>query len=78
MVAECTGGDISLVSAYPNAGWRYEVKDRGPERVEVRFSTTGEDEREVDVRAHCSGGVPRFATEGDQGGDGNTDRSGDD
>ena len=65
VVAECTGSRISLVSAYANAGWRYEIGDRGPDRVEVKLSQTGEEGREVDVRARCASGAPAFSTESD-------------
>jgi hypothetical protein len=61
VTARCAGGTISLVSATPADGWRMEVEDRGPGRVrvELRSGDDGE-EREVEVRAECSGGVPGF------------------
>ncbi len=71
----CVGARISLLSATPANGWRYEVDERGPQRVKVQFQSAGSDrsesesegsgdEQEIEVRAECAGGVPRFRTDG--------------
>ena len=57
---ECRGARISLVAAQADAGFRVEVGKRGPEEVEVKFDGQGEEERETEVHAHCSGGTPVF------------------
>jgi hypothetical protein len=60
VTASCTGGRVALQSASPADGWRVEVGARGPEEVEVTFKKGGDDGSEVQVRARCSGGAPRF------------------
>ena len=61
MTVRCDGGRrASLQSVTPNDGYRVEVRERGPEEVEVRFEA---EEREVDVEAFCSDGVPEFDTD---------------
>ncbi len=69
VTARCTGSRIALAAATPADGWRMQVDERGPGRIEVEFrsatSDRAEDESEdhgdsVDVRAECAGGVPRF------------------
>ncbi len=60
MVVECRGASASLVSAFPNAGYRYTILARGPSLVQVRFARIGED-RGVTVSARCVAGVPHFA-----------------
>ena len=60
MTVRCEGGQASLQSATPNDGYRVEVKERGPEEVEVRFEA---EEHEVRVEAFCSDGVPEFSTD---------------
>ncbi|GAA4352397.1 hypothetical protein GCM10023145_17890 [Angustibacter luteus] len=44
-----------------------EVKDTGPQRVEVEFTTS---ERGTRVRAECAGGVPTITSEPHGGGGG--------
>lgn len=56
----CTGSRVVLGSASPADGWQVEVGDRGPEKVEVTFRSGGS---EVQLKASCSGGEPRFAVE---------------
>ncbi len=76
VVARCDGDTISLQSATPADGWGVDVGSRGPEEVEVEFSTgDGSSEQQTKVRAECSGGAPRFSSqsEGDGGGDGGGD-----
>lgn len=60
VTVECRGGAIALVGAYPSAdGYAMEVKDRGPERVEVEFEGRSEQEgAETRVRAECGAGGP--------------------
>lgn len=59
VTTSCQGASISFSGAQPNAGWRVEVGNRGPEDVEVQFQQ-GEDNGEVEVHARCSGGSPRY------------------
>ncbi|MGC4110795.1 MAG: hypothetical protein QM747_10305 [Nocardioides sp.] len=68
VAAECRGSQITLVSAYPDAGWRYNIVDRGGDRVVVRFVRLGEDHGER-VTGRCSSGVPRFSVTNDELGD---------
>lgn len=65
VTAACRGPAVSLESATPHDGWTVEVDDRGPERVKVKFTSGGDEERETEVEAECSGGLPRFAVESD-------------
>jgi hypothetical protein len=68
VVASCRGATIIFRGAQPNSGWRVEVGNRGPEEIEVHFSKfQGEDEGkgEVELKARCTGGQPRFSTSGD-------------
>lgn len=60
VTVECRGAAIGLVGAYPSAdGYVVEVKDRGPDRVEVEFEGRSEQEgAETRVRAECGAGVP--------------------
>jgi hypothetical protein len=59
LVAQCRGLDGSLVSAYPNAGWRYAIDARGPRVVRVQYSRLGED-KTITVSAQCAEGTPQF------------------
>jgi hypothetical protein len=61
LVAECSGPSVGLVTAFPNAGWRYAVLSRGPAQVGVRFTRVGGDDRSMTVGARCVSGVPRFS-----------------
>lgn len=68
VVASCRGATITFHGAQPNSGWRVEVGNRGPQEIEVHFSKfQGEDEGkgEVELKAHCAGGQPRFSTSDD-------------
>ena len=62
VAAACTGSSVSLKSAQPKDGWRVEVKDHGPEKLEIEFRS-GEQENEVDDQ--CSGGTPVLESSGD-------------
>lgn len=65
VVASCRGAAITFRGAQPNSGWRVEVGDRGPSRLEVHFSRHGggeEDDGELELEARCVGGAPRFST----------------
>jgi hypothetical protein len=57
------GGSVSLVSAVPAPGFALEVKDAGPERVEVEFRS---EDRQSKVRAEYEDGVPSVRVEEDQ------------
>lgn len=68
VIAECDGPGSRLVSAYPNAGFRYQILARGPGEVRVRFLRLGDDEG-ITVTARCVAGAPRFSTTGHEPGD---------
>lgn len=68
VVAECRGAPARLVSAYPNAGWRYQLLARGPAVVQVGFRRIGEDHG-ITVTARCLAGVPHFSVSGHAPGD---------
>ena len=53
----CDGSSISLQAASPANGYSVEVRERGPEDVDVRLES--EDE-ETDVEAECGGGRAAF------------------
>lgn len=68
VVTSCRGATITFQGAQPNSGWRVEVGNRGPQEIEVHFSEfQGEDEGkgEVELKARCAGGQPRFSTSDD-------------
>lgn len=60
VIADCRGSAISLVSSSADAGFRVEVKGRGPEELELDFEGQGDEGRETEVRAHCESGIPVF------------------
>ena len=68
VVAECRGRAAELVSAFPNAGWRYVIGSRGPAQVLVRFVRTSGDDTSVSVGARCVVGVPHYWLPGEGGG----------
>jgi hypothetical protein len=68
IIAECRGPSADLVSAFPNAGWRYAIGSDGPALVQVRFTRIGED-HPVTVTARCVTGVPSFSAVRSEGGD---------
>lgn len=72
----CTGPTARLRYAQPTSGYTVSVKDTGPQRVEVEFTSPARGTR---VRAECSGGTPEFTSDprsgsggggGDDGGGG--------
>ncbi|NUS51781.1 MAG: hypothetical protein HOQ22_12185, partial [Nocardioidaceae bacterium] len=58
----CQGSSISLQSASPDDGYSVDVRERGPEEVEVRFEGG---EHEARVRAECVDGRARFDVDND-------------
>lgn len=62
VTTRCTGARIELAGAAASAdGYVVEVKDRGPDRVEVEFEGRGDETvPETLVRAECVDGVPQF------------------
>jgi hypothetical protein len=46
VVVSCTGEIASLVAASPAVGWSVDVREAGPERVEVRFELAGAEHAE--------------------------------
>ncbi len=64
VVAQCERAVISVISAAPADGFRAEVKNGGPEELEIEFEGR-EDEtgHGATVRARCVSGVPDFRAE---------------
>lgn len=62
VTTRCNGSRISLVRALPSAdGYVVEVKDRGPDEVDVEFEGRGDETvPETRVRARCVDGTPRY------------------
>lgn len=60
VTVSCTGSTIRFQGASPNDGWRVERGDDSGDEIEVKFE---EDETEVQVKATCVSGVPRFQVE---------------
>ena len=54
---------MALLYATPQDGWRVEVDDDGPEKVEVHFEQRSGGEGESEHSARCVGGSPRVQTE---------------
>ncbi len=53
----CDGARVSLRAASPANGYSVEVRERGPEEVEVRLES---DDAETDVEVRCVGAEARF------------------
>ena len=64
VVAQCKGTTISRVSLLPDNGYQVELKEDGPDELEVEFEGR-EDESgsSSSVRAVCADGVPVFESE---------------
>jgi len=60
VVVGCRGATISFRGAQANSGWSVEVRERGPEEVDVRFESSG-DADDVRVESECVDGQPRFS-----------------
>jgi hypothetical protein len=56
----CTGRTVRFKGASPNDGWHVERGDDSGDSIEVKFER---DQTEVQVRATCASGVPRFQVE---------------
>lgn len=74
LTVSCTGQQARLKGATPSDGWSVERGDTSGDNIEVKFENG---ESEVQVRATCVDGVPRFqaesstsGTSGTTGGDG--------
>jgi hypothetical protein len=63
----CEGRRVSLRYATPQEGWKVEVSDEGPEKVEVHFEQRSGGEGESEYTARCEGGSPRV--QGDEHGE---------
>jgi hypothetical protein len=64
VIAVCDPGGVRLVSAQPIDGFHAEVKDAGPEELEVEFEgREDQSDGDVTVVARCSDGVPGFTVE---------------
>jgi hypothetical protein len=60
VTVSCTGGTVRFKGASPSDGWHVERGDDSGDSIEVKFE---KDEAEVQVRATCVSGVPRFQVE---------------
>lgn len=60
VVVACHGGTIAFRGAQANSGWSVDVRERGPEEVDVEFESSGEAD-DVRVEASCVDGDPRFS-----------------
>lgn len=62
VTTRCSGTRITLVRALPSAdGYVVEVKDRGPDEVDVEFEGRGDETvPETRVRARCVDGTPKY------------------
>jgi hypothetical protein len=60
VVVACDGGTIAFRGAQANSGWSVDVRERGPEEVDVEFESSG-DADDVRVEASCVDGQPRFS-----------------
>jgi hypothetical protein len=64
IIATCDGSTIRLVSTQPADGFHAEVKDDGPDELEVEFEAREDRSAgDVTVIAHCVSGFPDFAAE---------------
>lgn len=62
LTVRCAGDAIELSSAVPDVGYKVEVKDKGPIRLQVHFEATGSGP-ETKLVAVCSGGAAQFRQE---------------
>jgi hypothetical protein len=60
VTVSCTGRTARLKGTSPSDGWHVEVSDSSGGEVQVKFER---EESEVQVKATCVGGVPRFQAE---------------
>ncbi len=55
-----SGDDVEFVGAYPKSGWKVELENPGPEKVEIHFKHDGEEHEseihEVEVEARIDDG----------------------
>jgi hypothetical protein len=66
VTVSCTGRTVRFKGASPNDGWHVERGDTSGDSIEVKFERS---ETEVQVRATCASGVPRFQVETSGGAD---------
>lgn len=68
VVVTCRGELAELDAAQPDSGYQVEVRDRGPDEVEVDFEGQGvEEDADTRVEATCVSGEPRFDADVDRG-----------
>ena len=65
VVVVCRGAAAELGPTRPDTGFMTEVNDTGPQRVEVEFEGSGENDAETRVRASCVDGEPSFEVDTD-------------
>lgn len=68
----CTGSTISSWGATPDQGWKASAEKHSSE-LEVKFTASGENDRQVEVQASCAGGNPHFHSERSGSEDGGSD-----
>lgn len=69
VVVACSGRSARLVSAQPTVGFQAELKDGGPDAVEVEFEGTGSrDDDRARIEARCVDGAPEFSADLDADG----------
>lgn len=68
VVVTCRGDLAELDAAQPDSGYQVEIRDRGPDEVEVDFEGRGaEEDADTRVEATCVSGEPRFGADVDRG-----------
>lgn len=68
VVVTCRRDEAELDAAQPDSGYQVEVRDRGPDEVEVDFEGQGADQdADTRVQATCESGEPRFDADVDPG-----------
>ena len=55
----CTGSSVALVSVTAAAGWSSDLRNQGPDEVEVRFESKDD---HITVKARCSSGVVSWSS----------------
>ncbi len=59
VIVLCTGDLVVLVSVTPSIGWPIDIRNSGPQEIEVRFGSNGD---EIKVKARCSASVVSWSS----------------
>ena len=62
VTVSCTSQTARLMGTSPSDGWHVDVSDSSGDEVKVKFKN---EKSKIQVKATCSGGVPRFQVESD-------------